>query len=139
MVQALCPVMGRLKSSHWKLTGGQYRFCSRLFSLYRVRTGHEFDKRLRGWLFFNQKTRLHAADFLAFLSLFDICSDNRGMTCGEQCPDYKVGMSVFEIINNRSDYSPIKQVSSDDSYSSEPPVVHGEALRLLRFLDSLRV
>jgi hypothetical protein len=130
---------------HWKLSQEQYLFCLRLLNLHRLHTGHKFDKRLRGWLFFNQQTRLHAADFLAFESLFDICGETRDRDCGAlycgtpKCQDYNVCLSVYEIISNQSDYSPIKVGDSEGSYSPEPPILHGKVAELLRFWDSFRL
>lgn len=137
MVEVLVSPMPKLKG-HWKLTIEQYHFCSKLLNLYRLHTGHKFDKRLRGWLFFNQETRLHAADFLAFLVLFDVCAERHGMIwnfdvcAGGQCQDRGVCLRVYNIISDRSDYSPPKVGNSEDSYWSEPPVLHGDAARFFR-------
>lgn len=138
MVIAVGFAMGKLKSHHWKLTDEQYTFCRKLLNLYRLHTGHKFDKRLRGWLFFNQKRRLHAADFLAFLSLFDLCADEEGIKCGVLCPDYRICQEIYEIISNRSDYSPNKIGNTDNSFLPESPTIHGQAAELLKLLDSFR-
>jgi len=140
MVVAVNGTMSKLRG-HWKLTDEQFVFCSRLFNLYRLRTGHKFNKRLRGWLFFNQETRLHAADFIAFLSLFDMCADDaeaNGLNCDHSCQDYAVCIHIYDTISNLSDYSPNKIGDSDRSWSPESPVLHGSAVELLRFLDSFR-
>ena len=129
-------------TGHWKLTDEQYLFCSRLFNLYRLQTGHKFDKRLRGWLFFNQKTWMPAADFLAFLSLFDICADcaeTHGIDCGTPCQDLKVCLGIYDIISTHSDYLPRKIDGSDSSYFPEPPILYGPVAELLRFLDSFEL
>jgi hypothetical protein len=140
MVEATL-TMVKLKG-HWKLTEEQYLFCSKLLNLYRLHTGHKFNKRLRGWLFFNQERRLHAADFLEFLSMFDICAEAHcakfDICARGQCADREICLELYNIISNRSDYSPIKTGDSDDSYISESPVLHGQAVDLLRLLDSFR-
>lgn len=121
---------------NWKLTNSQYIFFNRLLTLYRQKEGRKFNKRLRGWLFFNQQTRLHAADFLAFLYLFDLCSDAMEERCNSQdCPDYQDCMEVFDIICDRSDYSPNKRVGGSGSYESEPPILHGKAMEFIRLLQ----
>lgn len=127
--------MGKLKG-HWLLTDNQYQVCKYLFNNYRRCTGHKFDKRLRAWLFFNQKTRLKKEDFLNFLSLFEICAESHPLLdCRTQCQQYTSCLEVFDIINDRADYSPNKIGDSDNSYSSEPPILHGKAAELLKFLD----
>lgn len=144
MVEVLVSPMPKLKG-HWKLTPEQYLLCSKLFNLYRLHTGHKFDKCLRRWLFFNQETRLHAADFLTFVSLFDVCAERHYMVrefdicAGDLCLEREVCIGVYNIISNRSDYSPIKIGDSESSYSPESPILHGQAAELLRFLDSLRL
>ena len=130
--------MGKFKG-HWKLTEEQYLFCSKLLNLYRLHTGHKFDKRLRAWIFFNQKTWMRAADFLEFLSLFDICAETQNMKCGSRCPDYRVCLDIYEIISNRSDYSPRKIGEVFSSYWPEPFTLHGEAKELLRLLVRIRL
>jgi len=134
-------LMGKLKGN-WKLTDRQYVFCRRLLNLYRLHTGQKLDKRLRGWLFFNQKSWLPAADYLAFLPLFDICADcaeTQGIDCGTPCQDLKVCLDIYNIISDHSDYSPRKIGDSDSSYFSEPPILHGQAAELLRFIDSFEL
>ena len=124
---------------HWKLSDRQYAFCSRLLNLYRLRAGHEFDKHLCGWLFFNQRTRLHSAEFLAFLELFDICADRHGGRCGDRCVRRKTCLEIYNIICNRSDYSPHKIGDPDAAYTPESPIVHGKAAEMLRFWDLFRL
>ena len=141
-VKAVAPV-ARKKRSHnpaakpdFKLHRYQYEFCLRLFGTYFKHYGVKFDERHRRWLYYDQVKRLKAEQYLAFLSVFDVCPDVRQVADCKTCYDYKRCLEIFEIINNRADYSPNKTGDSGGkSYYSESPVLHGPAREVLRMFD----
>ena len=117
-----------------KITKAQELFCRRLFHLYRKRQGYSFDLTLKTWLYHDQVRRLRAKEYLAFVELFDMCSEVKALC--DKCNQYRKEncRAIYNVICERSDYSPPKAKEAN-SYESASPVVHGPIKELLKMID----
>ncbi len=128
-------VKNQLHGKNWKIDYQAYSFFREAVKYFRQYTGRAFDKKLKAWLFFNQERRLKANEYLQFVELFDACAEIRNMDCKKECPDYKTCMDLFEIISNKSDYSPAKVNGYGKEIFPQPFAVHGQAKEVLKLLD----